>query len=113
MLAFYLAFQLEDNELILSYYREGLSAYWNHINRTECNMWYYIYQLAYPSDENIRDWLGNNILDVSSWHLSRYPIDTTRYQAYIHGSRTDVVLDAFLSTNPFITKGNRTNTGDI
>lgn len=80
MLAYYLLFQLEDDEQLLSYYREGLNDWWYSISHTENPLWYYIYQLAYPNDE-ITDYYGNNLIETASWSLSRHPIDMVRYLA--------------------------------
>ncbi len=80
MLAYYLLFQMEEDEELLSYYREGLEDWWYSISFSENPLWYYIYQLAYP-DEVKTDYYGNNILDTAAWSLSRHPIDTRKYLA--------------------------------
>ena len=88
MLAYYLLFQMEDDEALLSYYREGLEDWWYSISFSENPLWYYIYQLAYP-DETKTDYYGNNILDTAAWSLSRHPIDTRKYLAS-NDNRDDV-----------------------
>lgn len=80
MLGFYTLFQTEDDKKILSYYKEGLEAWWDLAAYTENPLWYYIYQLAYP-EKNIKDAYGNNILETASWSLSRHPVSTVRYRA--------------------------------
>ena len=50
MLAFYLLFQMEDDEELLSYYRKSLEDWWYSIRYSENPLWYYIYQLAYPNE---------------------------------------------------------------
>ncbi len=80
MLAYYTLFQLETDETLLAYYREGIDDWWESIKYSENPLWYYIYQLAYP-DKTITDAYGNNILETAAWSLSRHPIDTRRYLA--------------------------------
>ncbi len=80
MLAFYLLFQMEDDEEILEYYREAIDQWWISIKYSENPLWYYIYQLAYP-DKLITDAYGNNILETASWSLSRHPIDLRKMSA--------------------------------
>ncbi|MDD6021198.1 MAG: Ig domain-containing protein [Acutalibacteraceae bacterium] len=80
MLAYYLLFQLEDDEELLSYYREGVDDWWYSISHSENPLWYYIYQLAYP-DREVTDYYGNNIIETASWSLSRHPIDMITYLA--------------------------------
>ncbi len=80
MLAFYLLFQLEDDEELLSYYRKGIDDWWISMRYSENPLWYYIYQLAYP-DKTITDAYGNNILETAAWSLSRHSIDTRKYSA--------------------------------
>ncbi len=63
-----------------------------------------IYQLCYP-DQSIKDYFGNNIIDVAAWQLSRTSIDTRRTAAFIEGSRNDVIVEGKsqlkqLSINP-------------
>ena len=92
MLAYYLLFQLETDETLLKYYREGLNDWWESISYSENPLWYYIYQLAYPND-TILDRYGNNILETAAWQLSRHPIDTHQYNAS-NGNRDDIdILD--------------------
>ncbi len=80
MLGFYTLFQIEDDKEILSYYKEGLEAWWEVASSTENPLWYYIYQLAYP-DKTIKDDYGNNILETAAWSLSRHPVSTIKYKA--------------------------------
>ena len=88
MLAYYLLFQMEDDETLLEYYREGLEDWWYSISFSENPLWYYIYQLAYPN-ETKTDYYGNNILDTAAWALSRHPIDTRKYLA-TNANRDDI-----------------------
>ena len=88
MLAYYLLFQMEDDETLLSYYKDGLEDWWYSISFSENPLWYYIYQLAYP-DEVKTDYYGNNLIDTAAWSLSRHPIDTTKYLA-TNNNRDDV-----------------------
>ena len=88
MLAYYLLFQMEDDEELLKYYREGIEDWWYSISFSENPLWYYIYQLAYPG-ETKTDYYGNNILDTAAWSLSRHPIDTRKYLA-TNDNRDDV-----------------------
>ena len=88
MLAYYLLFQMEDDEELLKYYREGIEDWWYSISFSENPLWYYIYQLAYPG-ETKKDYYGNNILDTAAWALSRHPIDTRKYLAS-NANRDDV-----------------------
>lgn len=78
MLGFYTLFQTEEDKELLSYYKDGLDAWWTIAKSTENPLWYYIYQLAYP-DKNIKDAYGNNILETAAWSLSRHPVSTIRY----------------------------------
>lgn len=80
MLGYYILFQTETDEELLSYYKEGINDWWYSIKYSENPLWYYIYQLAYPT-ETVTDFYGNNILETASWALSRHPIDTRRYSA--------------------------------
>ena len=88
MLAYYLLFQMEDDETLLSYYREGLNDWWYSISHSENPCWYYIYQLAYPNEAQT-DVYGNNLLETASWSLSRHPIDLRDYLASNY-SRDDI-----------------------
>lgn len=80
MLAFYLLFQMEDDEELLNYYRQAIDQWWISIKYSENPLWYYIYQLAYP-DKLITDAYGNNILETAAWSLSRHPIDLRKLSA--------------------------------
>lgn len=88
MLAYYTLFQLEDDEELLSYYREGLNDWWYSISHSENPCWYYIYQLAYPNEEQT-DVYGNSLIETASWSLSRHPIDLRRYLAS-NSNRDDI-----------------------
>ncbi len=88
MLGFYLLFQLEDDEELLTYYREALDDWWFSISYSENALWYYIYQLAYPEEEKT-DRYGNSLVETASWVLSRHPIDTRRYLA-TNANRDDI-----------------------
>ena len=88
MLAYYLLFQMEDDSILLDKYREGLNDWWNSIQHSENPLWYYIYQLAYPS-ESKTDYYGNSLVETASWTLSRHPIDTIKWSA-THPERPDV-----------------------
>lgn len=92
MLAFYLLFQLEEDEELLEYYRDAIDDWWISIKYSENPLWYYIYQLAYP-DRKIKDAYGNNIVETAAWSLSRSPVSTVKYLAS-SSARDDVaVLD--------------------
>ncbi|MBQ7295763.1 MAG: Ig-like domain-containing protein [Clostridia bacterium] len=81
MLAFYLLFQMEDDETLLTYYREAINQWWQYsMSMSENPLWYYIYQLAYPTEEKT-DYYGNSLIETASWSLSRHPIDTRKYSA--------------------------------
>lgn len=80
MLAYYLLFQMEDDETLLSYYREGINDWWYSISYSENPLWYYVYQLAYPNEEKT-DVYGNSLVETAAWSLSRHPVDTIRYFA--------------------------------
>ena len=88
MLAYYLLFQMEDDEELLKYYREGIEDWWYSISFSENPLWYYIYQLAYPN-ETKTDYYGNNLIDTAAWALSRHPVDTRKYLA-TNANRDDV-----------------------
>ena len=80
MLAYYLLFQMEDDEELLGYFRDGLEGWWYSMSFSENPLWYYIYQLAYPN-ETKTDYYGNSLVETAAWALSRHPIDTRRYGA--------------------------------
>ncbi len=88
MLGYYLLFQMEDDEELLGYYREGLADWWYSMSFSENALWYYIYQLAYPESE-MTDVYGNSLVETASWVLSRHPIDTRRYLA-TNSNRDDI-----------------------
>ena len=88
MLAFYTLFQLEDDEELLTYYREALEDWWFSIGNSENPLWYYIYQLAYPNEAKT-DKYGNSLTETASWALSRHPMDLRRFLA-TNGNRDDV-----------------------
>lgn len=96
MLAYYLLFQMEDDEELLGYFREGLESWWYSMSFSENPLWYYIYQLAYPN-ETKTDYYGNSLVETAAWALSRHPIDTRRYGAS-NSKRDDIAeidLDDF------------------
>ena len=88
MLAYYLLFQMEDDEELLAYYREGLDSWWYSMSFSENPLWYYIYQLAHPEEEQT-DYYGNSLVETAAWALSRHPIDTRRYGAS-NSNRDDI-----------------------
>jgi hypothetical protein len=73
----------------LKKYKEGIDSFWVLISRSENPLWYFIYQLSNPKEVN-KDYYGNNILEVASWHLSRINIETRTTAAFVEGSRKDV-----------------------
>ncbi len=79
-LAYYLLFQMENDEKLLSYYREGLDDWWYSMSMSENPLLYYMYQLAYPDSEK-NDYYGNSLIETASWSLSRHPVDTVKYLA--------------------------------
>lgn len=88
MLGFYLLFQMEDDEELLTYYREAIDDWWYSMSYSENALWYYIYQLAYP-DKEVTDVYGNSLVETAAWVLSRHPIDTRRYLA-TNSNRDDI-----------------------
>ena len=90
MLSYYLLFQMEDDETLLSYYKEGLNDWWYSISHSENPLWYYIYQLAYPTEEKT-DVYGNSLVETASWSLNRHPIDCRRYLAS-NNNRDDITM---------------------
>ncbi len=88
MLGFYTLFQLEDDEELLKYYRDALNDWWYSMSFSENALWYYIYQLAYPTEAQT-DYYGNKLVETASWVLDRHPIDTRRYCA-TNPNRDDV-----------------------
>jgi hypothetical protein len=100
MLAYYLALEMEDDPQYQKIYANGLSNLWQFVSYTENPLWYFIYQLANPRDDSIKDAYGHPILETAAWSLSRYPTDSIQYQAYIKGSRADVLDDNSLTINP-------------
>ena len=80
MLGFYTLFQLEEDEELLTYYREALEDWWFSMSYSENPLWYYIYQLAYPNEEKT-DRYGNSLIETASWSLSRHPVDLRRFLA--------------------------------
>ena len=95
MLAYYVLFQLEENEDVLVKYQDGLNSWWKSMQYSENPLWYYIYQLAYPTEVQT-DYYGNSLVETASWALSRHPIDTIRWGAH-NDNRPDVVQDGELS----------------
>ena len=90
-----------------------MDGYWKSVSQSENPLWYLIYQLANPTEKNTTDFFGRNIRQTASWSLSRHPIDTRAFQAYIHGSRNDTLFEGFLSVNPNKVIGKRTSEGDM
>lgn len=89
MLAFYLLFQMEDDETLLTYYREAINQWWRYsMSMSENPLWYYIYQLAYPNEEKT-DYYGNSLVETAAWSLSRHPMDMRKYSA-TNKNRDDV-----------------------
>ncbi len=89
MLAFYLLFQMEDDETLLTYYREAINQWWRYsMSMSENPLWYYIYQLAYPTEEKT-DYYGNSLVETAAWSLSRHPMDMRKYSA-TNKNRDDV-----------------------
>lgn len=89
MLAFYLLFQMEDDETLLTYYREAINQWWRYsMSMSENPLWYYIYQLAYPNEEKT-DYYGNSLIETAAWSLSRHPMDMRKYSA-TNKNRDDV-----------------------
>ena len=80
MLGYYTLFQLEDDEELLEYYREGINSWWYSMSFSENPLWYYVYQLSYP-DEVKTDAYGNNLVDTAAWAVNRHPIDLRRLGA--------------------------------
>jgi hypothetical protein len=90
MLAFYLLFQMETDETLLTFYRAAIDDWWESMKYSENPLWYYIYQLAYPN-ETKTDAYGNKLVDTAAWALSRHPLDTRRWCAS-NDNRDDVAL---------------------
>ncbi len=88
MLAYYLLFQMEDDEELLKYYEDGLNDWWYSMSHSENPLWYYVYQLAYP-EEVKTDYYGNSLIKTAAWQLSRHPIDTRSYLAS-NSNRDDI-----------------------
>lgn len=89
MLAFYLLFQMEDDETLLTYYREAINQWWRYsMSMSENPLWYYIYQLAYPNEVKT-DYYGNSLIETAAWSLSRHPMDMRKYSA-TNKNRDDV-----------------------
>ncbi len=95
MLGFYLLFQLESDEELLGYYKEAMEDWWYSMSTSENPLWYYVYQLGYPTEEK-KDAYGNSVVEVAAWQLSRHPLDLRHYGA-TNENRDDVAefsLDA-------------------
>ncbi|MCR5150890.1 MAG: Ig-like domain-containing protein [Clostridiales bacterium] len=80
MLTFYTLFQLENDKTLLKYYRRALDDWWITAGCGENPLWYLIYQLAYPEKE-VKDALGNYVIETAAWSLSRHPTDLVSYSA--------------------------------
>ena len=111
MLAYYILFQVETDQTLINKYRNGLEGWWHSCSRSVNPLWNYIYQLAYPKEAK-QDAFGNNLVESASWALSRHPVDTRTYQAYVDGSRADVLDDNGISINPEKIIGTRTSKSD-
>ena len=95
MEAYYLLFEMEEDEELIEKYQAGVDAWWNSMQYSENPLWYYIYQLAYPEAAQ-QDAYGNDLVDTAAWALSRHPIDTRQWCAS-HESRPDLKQDGELS----------------
>lgn len=96
MLAYYLLFQMEDDEALVEKYEIGLDSWWNSMQYSENPLWYYIYQLAHPSETQI-DAYGNEMIETAAWALSRHPIDTVTWKTCTDDNHPEVVKDEELS----------------
>jgi hypothetical protein len=91
-LAYYLIFQLEEDPELLKKYKLGMTGYWHTICQSDTPLWYFVFQLADPENTELADCFGRNLIDTSAWALSRYPMSTITYQAFVLGSRPDVIF---------------------
>ena len=89
--AYYLLFQMEEDEELLAKYRVGFDDWWKSMQYSENPMYYYMYQLSFPTEEQT-DAYGRSIVESASWELSREPIDTICWSAH-HEDRPDVYAD--------------------
>jgi hypothetical protein len=94
MLAFYLLFQMETDETLLTFYRTAIDQWWISMRYSENPLWYYIYQLAYPT-AIVKDAYGKNLIDTAAWSLSRHPIDLRKYSA--SNARRDDIANLTIS----------------
>ncbi len=88
MLCFYLLFQMEQDEQLLAKYRCALDAWWKSMQYSENPLWYFMYQLIHPDQEQF-DAYGNSLVDTAAWALGRHPMDLRRWCAS-HPQRDDV-----------------------
>lgn len=112
MLAYYLIFQLETDDVILDKYKVGLNGWWHSVGITKNPLWYYIYQLAHPSTPQ-KDLYGNNLIETAAWELKRFPMDLKNTNAFFYGSRPDVAKDSNYSVDIDTVLGKRINQQDI
>jgi len=84
----------------LKKYKQGLNGYWHTICHSDTPLWYLIYQLTEPDNTQLQDCLGRNLLESSAWGLSRFPMSTITYTAFVQGSRPDVIFEGDFSVNP-------------
>lgn len=80
MLCFYLLFQMETEEELLSKYRLALDSWWRSMQYSENPLWYFMYQLFHP-EEVQTDAYGNRMVDTAAWSLGRHPMDLRRWCA--------------------------------
>lgn len=88
MLCFYLLFQMERDEALLEKYRRALDAWWRSMRYSENPLWYLVYQLVHPCQEQV-DAYGNRLVDTAAWALGRHPLDLRRWCA-THPQRDDI-----------------------
>lgn len=104
-LAYYLLFQLEDNEEYLKTYRSAIDQWWKQsLSFSENPFWYYVYQLAYPN-KKVKDAYGNYLVDTAAWSLSRHPLDTRKWLASNYNRDDIAVLDLELIEKSMETRG--------
>jgi hypothetical protein len=60
----------------------------------------------------LKDAFGNDLRETASWQLSRHMIDTTKFQAFIKGARSDVIYEGGISADPTKIVGKRTSKHD-
>ena len=52
-------------------------------------------------------------MDSSAWALSRYPVSSRQYSAFVQGSRPDVIFEGKLAVNPNKVLERRKNILDV